>query len=252
MDPLEEQAQEIEVLESIYPDELEKISNTEFIIHLKLETTPVQYVDLRVEYPPEYPEITPILEVEVGEKWTGGGQADEDDEEEEDYDDEEDEEEDESAAHFEYPPALLELTNNDMIDLKLKAETVAEENMGMPSVFTVVSQLKEDAEEVVQAKMHKVDEDRDKERLEQEAEERKKFEGTEVTKESFAKWRASFRKEMNIDALLNKYIVLDKNGQPKLTGRQMFERGLIDGNEEDDGEMEGGEDLAENIKKLSV
>lgn len=211
-------------------------------------------------YPPTYPEVTPELEVEVGEKWSArsaraesGEASDDDDNYDDDDDNEEEDDEDEDAPvnNFDYPPALLELTASDALELQLQAASEAAENLGLPSVFAVVGQLKDDAEAAVHRKMDAVDAARDRDRLAQEAEERKKFEGTEVTKESFAAWRATFRAEQGIDALLNKYVILDKNGQPKLTGRQMFERGLIDGSEEDDADPET-EDLTDTVKKLAV
>lgn len=144
-----------------------------------------------------------------------------------------------------------------MFDLTKKCEAIAEDNIGMPSVFAIASQLKEDAEAVVEAKIHKLEKEREEEMLKQEAEERKKFEGTKVTPESFEKWRKAFRKEFDLDnLLLNKYVVLDKNGQPKMTGRQMFEKGLMGDIDEDDGgddiEPEDDEKLASGVNKLSV
>lgn len=96
------------------------ISPTEFVIHIKLYTSPVQYINIHVTYPEEYPEITPEIEVEVGEKWIkskareDGAESDED---EYDEDEEEEEEEEEVNENQHIAPALLELTSSDMFEL---------------------------------------------------------------------------------------------------------------------------------------
>ncbi|CDO56514.1 similar to Saccharomyces cerevisiae YDR152W GIR2 Highly-acidic cytoplasmic RWD domain-containing protein of unknown function [Geotrichum candidum] len=230
MDPLEEQAQEIEVLESIYPDELEKISETEFILHIKLETTPTQYIDLHIEYPPEYPEVVPLIEVDVGEKWVN---PDHDEYDEDDEDEDEEEEELPGVA-----PALLELNQKDCLSLDKILEASAEENIGMASVFTLASTLKEEAEAIVQGKFDAAEQERVKELLRQEAEEQKKFIGTPVTVESFNEWRRKFRDEFKLDEKDHVHTVYDSKGQPKLTGREMFERGISKVDEDE--ELEAG------------
>lgn len=259
MDPLEEQAQELEVLESIYPDELERkllvslyifimlgstltscrteISSTEFTLHLKLDTTPVQYINLLIEYPVEYPEIVPLIQVEVGEKWIrqDGGENDE----EEPYE-EEDEEENEALPFSAIAPALLELTAHDCIALKKSLEESAEENVGMASVFTLASLVKEEAEAVVQEKLEAAEKEREKEILRQEAEEQKKFIGTPVNEETFSAWRLKFREEFKLDEKDHVHTIYDSKGQPKLTGRQMFERGLSKFEDEEEDDIEAG------------
>lgn len=252
MDPLEEQAQEIEVLESIYPDELEsmfsnlthrffftskltsppEISETEFILHIKLETTPTQYIDLHIEYPPEYPEVVPLIEVDVGEKWVN---PDHDEYDEDDEDEDEDEEEEELSG---VAPALLELNQKDCLSLDKILEASAEENIGMASVFTLASTLKEEAEAIVQGKFDAAEQERVKELLRQEAEEQKKFIGTPVTVESFNEWRRKFRDEFKLDEKDHVHTVYDSKGQPKLTGREMFERGISKVDEDE--ELEAG------------
>lgn len=231
------------------------ISPTEFVIHIKLYTSPIQYINIHVTYPEEYPEITPEIEIEVGEKWIKSKAREdgaESDEEEYDEDEEEEEEEEEVNENQHIAPALLELTSSDMFELHKKANEIAEDNIGMPSVFTIASEVKEGAEEIVALKLVAAEKQREQEILRQEAEERKKFEGTPVTKESFEKWRIAFRKEMKVDQMLNKYIVYDKNGQPKLTGRQMFESGMLDDEEGEEDDEEDVDGLAQGVSKVAV
>lgn len=214
------------------------INSTEFVLHLKLDTIPVQYINLLIEYPAEYPEVVPLIEVEVGEKWTPEG---EDDYEEEESDEEEEDEEPAFDNHG-IAPALLELNSRDCIALKKLLEEAAEENIGMASVFTLASMVKEEAEAVVQEKLDEAEKEREKEILRQEAEEQKKFLGTPVNAETYAAWRTKFREEFHLDKLNNPFTIYDAKGQPKLTGRQMFERGLSKFDDDDDNELEAGID----------
>lgn len=163
----------------------------------------------------------------------------EDEEEEEEDEDEDEEESDPALAIPGVAPALLELNNQDCIALKKLLEEAAEENIGMASVFTLASMLKDEAEAVVQGKLEEAEKEREKEILRQEAEEQKKFIGTPVNAETFKEWRAKFRVEFKLDEKDNVHTIYDAKGQPKLTGRQMFERGLskID---DDDEELEAG------------
>lgn len=197
----------------------------------------MQYIDLLVEYPSEYPEVAPEIDIEVGEKWVKEGTSED---EEEDYDDEDDESENEHALP-EIAPALLELNANDTIGLKRVLQDEAENNLGMASIFTLASLLKEEAEALVQKKYEAAEADRVKELLRQEAEENKKFVGTPVTPESFKEWRAKFREEFHLDKKLDIHTIYDSKGQPKLTGQQLFERGLSKfDDDDDDTELESG------------
>lgn len=211
-----------------------EISSTEFTLHLKLDTKPVQYINLHIEYPPEYPEVVPLIELEVGEKWVREGASDEEDE-----DDEEEEEEDSALAFPGVAPALLELTQNDCVALKKNLEEAAEENVGMASVFTLASMVKEEGEAIVQEKLDVAEKEREKEMLRQEAEEQKKFIGTPVTVESFREWRAKFRAEFHLDEKPDPHAIYDAKGQIKLTGRQLFERGLTSADDDAD-ELDAG------------
>ena len=171
----------------------------------------------------------------MGEKWVNPDH-DEYDEDDEDEDEDEDEEEEEELPGV--APALLELNQKDCLSLDKILEASAEENIGMASVFTLASTLKEEAEAIVQGKFDAAEQERVKELLRQEAEEQKKFIGTPVTVESFNEWRRKFRDEFKLDEKDHVHTVYDSKGQPKLTGREMFERGISKVDEDE--ELEAG------------
>lgn len=98
---------------------------------------------------------------------------------------------------------------------------VANENLGMVVVFTIVSSVLEKLNEIVEM----VVEERamEKERAEKEVEEaeRKKFEGTRVTVETFMSWKARFEAEM-AEIKRQKLKAVEEAGPKKLTGKELF------------------------------
>ncbi|CDK25290.1 unnamed protein product [Kuraishia capsulata CBS 1993] len=239
MDPAEEQAQELEVLESIYPDELTKLSDKQFVINVLLETETERKhrLALHVEYPDTYPEVIPLLKVRIGESL----EEDEDDESE-DYEDEEEEEDNEADDEHASPvhiPETVEFDSDDLSNLLTKVIEEAEENVGMPSVFALVSVLKDLAESMFIRKCEEAQKLHDEELQRREREEQKKFNGTKVTPQSFEEWRLRFREEMKIDERLEQRAKTANGG--KLTGKEIFERGLA-----------GNDDLVEGLENLQV
>ncbi|KAK3067843.1 Protein gir2 [Teratosphaeriaceae sp. CCFEE 6253] len=121
----------------------------------------------------------------------------------------------------------------------------------MAMVFSLVSALK-DAAELLAA----VQALRDVESAKAEAEENRKFEGAKVTRESFLAWREGFRREMAEVAALR---VAEAEAEEKkrrgakeekkLTGRQLWQRGLAGNTVE---EEEEGDDALEGVEKLKV
>lgn len=201
----------MDILRSIYPDELDEISETKFNVHFALDTKPVKYVVLEVEYPEDYPETVPILNVETSDgtflkERKGEG-----------------EEEDDEEVHFQD-----ELNNDDMKKLLDELNENAQENVGMASVFTLASLLKEQAEELYNEKVKKKEQAHEKAILAEEEKEQEKFRGTPVTAESFAEWRRKFREEFKLDQ------ANEQKDKTKLTGREIFEKGLNKDEDEDD------------------
>lgn len=103
-------------------------------------------------------------------------------------------------------------------ELLLDLDTQGKENLGMVMIFTLVS----GAQEWLNVKWEEVKKERDEEQMKkkykEEEAERKKFEGTRVTVETFLKWRMQFEDDLGI---AKKREANDKEGR-KLTGKELF------------------------------
>ncbi|KAK0656040.1 ubiquitin-conjugating enzyme/RWD-like protein [Cercophora newfieldiana] len=223
----EDQIEEREVLDSIFPDEITDISETEYRISITLdipddeEEPPVML--LTVRYPEEYPDKAPLLEISTPQ----------------------------NAAPHEY----LNLAD-DKAELLQGLEATIEESLGMAMVFTLVSALKDAAEQLVLDRKQAAVKAHEEAVLAAEREENKKFHGTPVTPETFIAWRASFLKEMEeirIKEEEDRLAELKKarvKEPVKLTGRQLWERGLAGGVVEEEGDDDGIS--IEDIRKLKL
>ncbi|ODA81892.1 hypothetical protein RJ55_00397 [Drechmeria coniospora] len=225
----EDQVEEREVLESIFPEEITDISETEFRICVALDL-PGEEEDqdeapkfiLQVRYPEDYPDLAPHLDI----------------------------------LALPNPPAHPYFSVADDRDQLLAGldETI-QENLGMAMIFTLVSALKEAAEQLVQDRKDVDAKVREEVLLAAEREENKKFHGTQVTPETFHTWRASFMQEMEEKERREEEERLAelkraKVKEPvKLTGRQLWERGLIGKVDDEEGE-EGMP--TEGMEKLQV
>lgn len=229
MDPHEEQQQELEVLQSIYPDELTLVSPTNYSIKIALDTQSDRKhaLSLNVKYPETYPEVVPILEITI------------EDDEVVVPDEDEDDEDPNKAIHL---SESIEFSKEDLKFLLNKLNEEAELQIGMPSVFALATQLKDESEILFQKKLDKAQKDYDDQLLAKERQEQNKFIGTEVTKESWLKWRNDFRNELQIE--LKDKERQDKIHNGKLTGREIFERGLAG----DDDLL----DITDNLKQVTV
>lgn len=110
-----------------------------------------------------------------------------------------------------------------------------EENIGMAMVFTLVSTLKDSAELLMSERANAVQAEKEMQAAKAEEEENRRFRGTPVNKETFVEWLQKFKKEMDEleqkereekeaeDKKLKKPSVKDEK---KLTGKQLWERGL--------------------------
>ncbi|KAF6844144.1 rwd domain-containing protein [Colletotrichum musicola] len=222
----EEQVEEREVLESIFPEEITDISETDFRISIALdvpgeEDDPPMMV-LHVRYPDAYPDEPPMLDLQSTP----------------------------NAAPHEW----FNVSQDKERLLQGLDETI-QENLGMAMVFTLVTTLKEAAESLVEGRKNAKAREHEEALLAAEREENKKFQGTPVTPETFLKWRADFLKEM--EELRQKEeeerlaeLKKAKIKEPvKLTGKQLWERGLAGKVDAEDDE-EGG--LTEGLEKLKV
>lgn len=246
MDYKEEQAQEIEILESIYPDELEVHSETQFSILLKLDTESERKHSLllNITYPETYPEEIPEISIDLCEvEEVEGAESDSEDEEEDEFADDEDAN---GGTKLVRLSEKVDLDSEDVEKLTNRLIDEANENIGMPSVFTLTSTLKDAAEEIFQGKLDQLNAEYEKELLEREREAQKKFIGTEVTKDSFEGWRLRFREEMGMNERIKERNMKLHNG--KLSGKEIFEQGLA-------GEMDGEDDavdLKKGVEKLAL
>ncbi|KAJ7449785.1 RWD-domain-containing protein [Mycena latifolia] len=195
--------EEFEVLESIYPSELTKISDT--VIQLDVE--PEDYdsddggeqlkITLEVQYPPQYPDVLPELSLHPIE---GEG----------------------------------EIEEGEVDHLLQDLQAVAQENLGIAMTFTLVSHLREQLSVLVKTRAEKRrKEETEKERLAIEAEEAR-TRGTPVTTESFAAWKIKFDRELanakkaREDEKLRGFTPKEREEvrriAGRLSGRQLFER----------------------------
>lgn len=107
-------------------------------------------------------------------------------------------------------------------------------------VFTLVSALKDGAEALVGAHVAAQQEVLDAVRREEEAIEAAKFSGTRVTRETFRLWREGFRAEEEEEEGRRRGMEEEgrKGKVARVTGRELWERGMVGKGEE--GEDEDG------------
>ncbi|KAH9966647.1 ubiquitin-conjugating enzyme/RWD-like protein [Russula dissimulans] len=191
--------EEFEVLESIYADELMKLSEKEIRVDIEPDSLDDGQESLKlaltVRYTDNYPDELPNLSLEPLE-----GEVDED-----------------------------EL--NDLLD---GARAVGQENIGMAMTFTIISHLREQLATHIRTRTGR----RRKEALELERkaleEEEARTRGTPVTIESFKEWKTIFDKGVSLrktreeaeklKATTTKEKEEYKKIAVRLTGRQLFER----------------------------
>ncbi|KAF2199876.1 RWD-domain-containing protein [Delitschia confertaspora ATCC 74209] len=223
----EEQREEREVLDSIFPDEITDVSETEYRVSIILdvptddgdETEPPTII-LNVQYPENYPDEAPRLDISQPPNST------------------------------KYP--YLDVQEDKARLLDSLTETI-EENLGMAMIFTLVSTLKDGAELLIEERKNAVQALKDFEAQKAEEEENKKFHGTRVTRETFLAWREKFRQEL---ADQERRQQEEKEAEDKkkkvkeekrLTGKDLWQQGLA-GKVED----EEGEDALEGIQRIKI
>lgn len=125
----------------------------------------------------------------------------------------------------------------------------------MAMVFTLVSTLKDGAELLISERQAATQAIKDVAAAQAEEEENRKFHGMAVTRESFLEWRARFRKEMEEEENKKREEkeAEDKKrkvkAEERLTGKQLWEKGLV-GKVDEDGDE--GLDGLEAIEQLKV
>ena len=225
---VEEQREEREVLDSIYPDEIQDISETAYRISITLEEPshtgnedePL-IILLNVSYPDAYPDIAPNLDITAPPN---------------------------ASKH-----ALLDVAA-DKAQLLAAMTSTVEENLGMAMVFQLVEILKDAAETLMADRARQEQEIIDVAKRAKDEEENRKFHGEKVTRKRFIEWRDKFkseteakerqRKEEEDAENKGKRIKIDEK---KLTGRQLWERGLV-GKVDDDIDGDGIVDGTEKLK----
>ncbi|KAK9362696.1 RWD domain-containing protein [Lipomyces starkeyi] len=237
MDPEEERAQELELLQSMYPDEMTVLSPTVFTISTLLEPptssnggamkSSNQSLLVRVEYTKNYPETAPVIELSLEQ-----AAVETDDAEDGNY-----------GKVFE---ELIVLNNSDLGTLNEKARQEAEDNLGFPSVFAIMSSLKDQAESILQEKQAEREREREAKIREEEEKEQAKFRGTLVNRENFIEWRRKLKAEMA--ALVNKD-GKDEETKKRPSGREIFEKGLDGSRHSDD---DDDESLQQGVKNVII
>ncbi|KAL9073069.1 MAG: hypothetical protein Q9161_003123 [Pseudevernia consocians] len=200
----EEQIEEREVLDSIFPDEI-----TATLI-------------LTVAYPESYPDVAPSLDITFPQN----------------------------------SPRMPQLSlPEDKPHLLSSIDETITESMGQAMVFTLISALKESAELLINERLNAMQAVKDKEAAKAEEVENAKFHGEAVTKESFLAWRAGFRIEMEREDEERKRVEDEGKSRKarieegKMSGRELWERGLVGKVEE---EEEGEEDALKGVEGLKV
>lgn len=178
---------------------------------------------LAVRYPEDYPDKAPLLEI--------------------------------SAPQNATPHPLLNISE-DKIQLLDGLGATIEENLGMAMVFTLVSTLKDAAEQLVLDRKAAATKEHEEALLAAEREENKKFHGTPVNRETFLKWREDFAREMEEARIREEEERLAELKKARikepvrLTGKQLWERGLAGGNVDEEADDESVP--VEGLQKLKV
>ncbi|XP_055287025.1 RWD domain-containing protein 1-like [Moschus berezovskii] len=181
----EEQSNELEALESIYPDSFTVLSENppSFTITVTSEAgendETVQTI-LKFTYSEKYPDEAPLYEIFT----------------------------------------QLNLEDSDVADILKLLALQAKENLGMVMIFTLVIAVQEKLNEIVD----QIKTRREEEKKQKEAEEAEKqlFHGTPVTIENFLNWKAMFDAEL-LEIKKKRMKEEEQAGKNKLSGRQLFE-----------------------------
>ncbi|RVE62133.1 hypothetical protein OJAV_G00154140 [Oryzias javanicus] len=187
-DHAEEQRNELEAIESIYPDSFTVLSEnpTTFTVTVTSdieEDGKTVEATLKFTYTEKYPDEPPLLEIYSQEN----------------------------------------LEDRDVEELLLLLEEQAEANLGMVMIFTLVTAVQERLNEIVDLMKNRWEEEKRQKEKEAEEAEKVAFHGTVVTIENFLAWKARFELEM-AELRRKKQKEEEQSGKAKVTGKQLFER----------------------------
>lgn len=140
------------------------------------------------------------------------------------------------------------------------------DSLGTAMIFTLIQAVKDGAEALVGERIAAAERVVDDRRRQEEAVEEAKFMGEKVTRESFTAWRERFRASMKEEEEERRRAREEKEGagpgkkggagsggaEEKLTGRELWERGLVGKGEEDLGEDEVGAMVVGGMEGLKV
>ncbi|KIW85748.1 hypothetical protein Z517_01140 [Fonsecaea pedrosoi CBS 271.37] len=229
---IEDQREEREVLESIFPDEITDLSDTSYRISITLDLPSEGHGEdpdppvllLNVTYPEAYPDVGPHLDI------TSPPNA---------------------PKHPQLDVAV------DKAQLLDALQPTIEDSLGMAMVFTLVTTLKEAAEVLISDRIRQAEEVKEIEIREKEEVENRKFHGTLVNRDRFLEWRDKFRKELEEkerrareeEEAEDKKKKGGKVEEKRLTGKQLWERGLVGKGDDEDVD---GEDAVSAVEKLKV
>lgn len=176
-----------------------------------------------MSYPPDYPNVAPDLDL--------------------------------ALAPTLLPPSHLDVSR-DKPQLLASLASNIEENHGMAMIFTLISTLKENTEQLILERRQAAQAVKDEEAQRLEEAENAKFHGEAVTRESFLAWREKFRAEMEErrqkeEAERESDLGKKKmNTQEKMTGRQLWEKGLVGKIDED--EDDGDTEEVDGLERLKI
>ncbi|XP_054156406.1 RWD domain-containing protein 1-like [Oppia nitens] len=232
MDYLEEQTNELEALEAIYSNELTVVKRKPhpiFTIAIKSDpqknddednqSDTIYEIEVQFKLTDTYPDSLPVIEVTESDNLT-------------DFDEQE----------------LLELL-----------EREANDSLGMVMIYTLVSVAIDWINRKSDEKYNELKELLARKRREEEEAEHKKFDGTQVTVETFMVWKKQFDEEMQ---LLDKELKTKQELAKKLTGKQLFETNkslfesdlqfLDDTDQDIDTDIKVDESLFQNMDDLEI
>ncbi|KAI4248091.1 MAG: hypothetical protein L6R40_001180 [Gallowayella cf. fulva] len=223
----EEQIEEREVLDSIFPDEIIDIDEKSYCITINPDVPQQDGEDVEsptllfiITLPPSYPDEAPILGLSL-------------------------------PPNAPKPPHLDLSTDREPLLSSLA--TTIDENLGMAMIFTLVTVLRENIESLILERVAAIQTAKDRIAEEAEAKENAKFHGEKVTRESFLRWREGFRGEMEAreeeERIRREMVEMKGKGgkkEDKLTGRELWEKGMVGKVEED--EDVGVEDALDSLK----